>query len=287
MDIAAFVLLGLAVVAVWVPPVAVKQKAWPVWPALLAAAAVAGVVYGVLSPAAWLSLAVLTGLCWSSQRAQGAWRSTLTALAALLALTMSLHKLPGFHNPTLYVGARFTPDAVPFTSYVNFDKGAAGLLLLAFFARRSHRWTDATRAALRAAPWAALTIAVTLGTAWAIGLLRPAPKLPPWAAVFLASNLLFTCVAEESFFRGLIQERLARVRRFGRAAPWVAAAASALLFGAAHAGGGLAYVSVATLAGLGYAAVYARTRAIEPAIVTHFAVNTIHFVAFTYPALAR
>ncbi len=58
---------------------------------------------------------------------------------------------------------------------------------------------------------------------------------------------------------------------------------SALLFGLAHFGGGLAYVGLATLAGLGYGIAYARTQRIESAILTHFLLNAVHFVGFTFP----
>ena len=59
-----------------------------------------------------------------------------------------------------------------------------------------------------------------------------------------------------------------------------------MLFGLAHAGGGATWLAVATIAGLGYAAIYARTRRIEGAILVHFAVNAAHFIGFTYPRLA-
>ena len=68
---------------------------------------------------------------------------------------------------------------------------------------------------------------------------------------------------------------------------WVAVVASSLLFGVAHFAGGAPYVVLATIAGVGYSLVYARTRLIESAIVTHFGVNAIHFFGFTYPHLAR
>jgi membrane protease YdiL (CAAX protease family) len=40
------------------------------------------------------------------------------------------------------------------------------------------------------------------------------------------------------------------------------------------------------VAGLHYAAAYLVTRRIEGAILTHFALNATHFLAFTYPGLA-
>lgn len=48
----------------------------------------------------------------------------------------------------------------------------------------------------------ATTVAV-LRIGIVIGYVRPELKFPPIAFGFLATNLLFTCVAEEAFFRGL------------------------------------------------------------------------------------
>jgi uncharacterized protein len=86
-------------------------------------------------------------------------------------------------------------------------------------------------------------------------------------------------VAEEAFFRGLLQHRLPGPRP-------LAVAASALLFGLVHLPAGVAYAALATVLGFGCALVYERTRRIETAIAVHFAVNAVHFTGFTYPMLA-
>jgi len=44
---------------------------------------------------------------------------------------------------------------------------------------------------------------------------------------------------------------------------------------------------LSTVAGLGYGWVYQRTGRIEASILTHFALNLVHFLLFTYPALQR
>ena len=79
--------------------------------------------------------------------------------------------------------------------------------------------------------------------------------------------------------------RLAEARR-QPAWNWIAIVVSTVLFGLAHAGGGTTWLFVATVAGLGYGLVYARTRTVEGATVVHFLVNAAHFLLFTYPRLA-
>ncbi len=67
---------------------------------------------------------------------------------------------------------------------------------------------------------------------------------------------------------------------------WLPIAASASLFGLAHAAGGLGYAAIAAVADVGYGLAYAATRRIEAAVLAHFALNAAQFVAFTYPYLA-
>ncbi|WP_419656688.1 putative CAAX protease family protein [Desulfosarcina variabilis str. Montpellier] len=48
----------------------------------------------------------------------------------------------------------------------------------------------------------------------------------------------------------------------------------------------LKYVILATAAGWGYGIIFQRTGSIDASIMTHFGLNTTHFIFFTYPALA-
>jgi uncharacterized protein len=284
-----FALLGPSIASVWLP--AIPVPAWrpvPPWVLLFIAAVVAGLLTGVLAWPAVVALAVLAALAWSSRNSGNSWvKGAATLGVVLLALALAIHAVPGFRNPIVIDGVRFSADTVPFTQYANFDKGAVGLLLLALLAPHVTSITDLRRIAMPTLVAMLATATAVIGTAVALGYVRWDPKWPPEALTFLTINLLFTCVAEEVFFRGLIQEKLTQaVERFPRLI-WLPVVVSTLLFGLAHARGGLPLVALASLAGLGYSIVYARTRRIEPAIAVHFAVNAIHFVGFSYPHLAR
>jgi membrane protease YdiL (CAAX protease family) len=283
-----FLLLAAAVVAVWLPGVRVRGRAWPVWPLPFVAAVAAGLLSGVLQWPAVVPLVLLACVAWLARHpGSAAWvRGSCTVAAALLAVALALHLLPGFRSTVLVSGERLSPDAYPFSASLKFDKAAAGLLLLAF-APRITTVAGLGRIALLTGAWTVLTVTVVLGTAAAAGYMRPDFKFAAFAPAWLAANLLFTCVAEEVLFRGLLQQRLAHA--LPQAWPWQALAVgvAALLFGVAHAGGGMPLVLLATLAGLGYGLACATTQRIEPAIAVHFAVNAVHFVGFTYPALLQ
>jgi membrane protease YdiL (CAAX protease family) len=282
-----FDLLALAILAAWLPTLRLGEYRVPPWTALLVLAVIAGAGVRVLT---WSALGTLAALCtfaWAGQTAPRR-RPVYVALAALLALAMSLHWMRGFHNPVQFAGVRLTPDSAPLIQSLNFDKGAAGLVLLAAFCARSTSVREFARRGPTIVVAAIATATLAIGLALALGYVRFEPKLPDGTQAFLVTNLFFTCVAEEAFFRGLIQERLMRLADSRRqpAWTWIAVVVSAVLFGLAHAGGGVTWMLIATLAGFGYAAVYARTRTIEGPILVHFAVNAVHFLFFTYPALA-
>lgn len=284
-----FLMLALAIVLVWSPPGRPGERRLPAWPAVFAGACAVGALGSphVLDALALVALALLAALAWAGVAAPR-WRAVPTALAAVLALATSLHLLPGFHPVILFHDIRLTPGAAPFALGLGFDKAAAGLLLLGAFAIRATSWRQFAQQLPAIAMAAVATAAVSIGIALAAGYVRFEPKWPEAGPAFLLANLLFTCVAEEAFFRGLVQERLMRLAESRRQPAWnaIAIAVSTLLFGITHAAGGATWMLVATVAGLGYSLVYARTRTIEGAILVHFLVNAAHFLGFTYPRLA-
>lgn len=280
-------LLGMAILSAWLPAMRVTATlAIPAWTLLLAAAVASGLVNGYLAPIALLSLAALLGAaCWS-RRPGAAWRMRLALLlAGLLALALAMHLAPGFRNPRILDKVLISPDGVPFTQYLNFDKGVVGLVLLALLCRTAASWQECGAALRKAWPAMAATVVAVLGLALATGYVRVDVKLHEATLGFLLVNLLFTCVAEEAFFRGLLQEKMAAAMQRWRGGDVTAWLAASVLFGAAHLGGGWQAAMLATLAGLGYGYVYRSTKSIEAAILTHFAVNAVHFIGFTYPYL--
>lgn len=297
-----FVLLICAMAAVWLP--APRLRGWPgipVWVVLYAASLVAAVAQAYVEPVGAAALLVFAALTVAVRRvARPALYGPLFVLLVLMALALAMHKVPGFHNPIAIDAVRFSPDARPFTQYLNFDKGSVGLLLLAVLAPRLGRG-EASGALLARTALLALGVAgVVLGLAAAAGMVRWDPKWPAQTLQFLLVNLFLTCVAEEGFFRVLVQDAFQGLRagrgagsRAGAApSPWgwrtaLAMLGSAALFGVAHAGAGAWMIAVAGVAGLGYAAAYAWRRSIEVPILVHLGVNAVHFLLFSYPALQR
>ena len=98
------------------------------------------------------------------------------------------------------------------------------------------------------------------------------------------NNLLLVTLVEEALFRGYIQGGLSRRLKLLPYGQTIALLVAAVLFGLAHAAAGWKWVLLAGLAGIGYGLAY-RFGGLSAAITTHFGVNVLHFVFFTYPML--
>jgi membrane protease YdiL (CAAX protease family) len=205
------------------------------------------------------------------------------ALFVALAIALAMHWLPGFHNLRVIGPQRITPDAVPFTMYLNLDKPLIGfwlLLVLPWIRGRANVAATLTcgTAGMLATAATVLAFALLLGTvAWA-------PKWPDHGWLWVLNNLLLVTITEEALFRGYVQGGLSRLLERSRWGATIALLASAVLFGLAHAAGGWQWMLLAGVAGIGYGLAY-RRGGLSAAVLAHFGLNTLHFALFTYPML--
>ena len=212
-------------------------------------------------------------------------RLLCNAVFVVVAIGLFQHGLPGFHNLKVIDAARFTPDAAPYTMYLNFDKPLIGFWLLL-----TYPWVQSRKPlsvmAMSAIVACAVTSAVCLSIAFYAGSIAWAPKWPHLAWLWALNNLLLVAFAEEAFFRGYIQEGITRLMKSRRHAQWFGLLAGAVLFGLAHYQGGAQLVLLAGLSGIGYGLAY-RAGGLQSAMLTHFGLNLLQFGLFTYPFLAH
>jgi membrane protease YdiL (CAAX protease family) len=285
--ILAFGALTLSFTLLWLAPAPAGEGRAPYWTLAFASALAAALAGGIVDVRGLIVLLAFAAACRAAGRAE----RPVTRVAAHLVMLLTcgglmLHVMPGFNNPVVIGEVVISPGGVPYTKYVNFDKAVAGLFLLGLYAPDLIARGNAP-ASIREFTWRfGVLVAVVVALSLAFGFVRWDPKMPAWFPVWAWSMLFLTVLPEEALFRGVIQTSLERRLGGSRRATICAILIAGLLFGLAHAGGGTTYVVLATLAGVGYGWISAALRSLGAAIAAHFCLNVIHFLFFTYPALA-
>jgi membrane protease YdiL (CAAX protease family) len=278
--------LMLSIASLWLPAPHRELNTVGYWAVLLLISLVAGLAAGFVNPMAVLLSAAFGLACYLWARpSHQAVKVSAGVLIVVFSVGFMAHLVPGFANPQAISDAVLSPGGMPYTQYWTFDKALVGLFLLAFchpLLRTRAEWLALGKATLTRA---AIVISVVMITALAVGYVQFDMKFPALFLVWASINLFFTCVAEEAFFRGFVQKGLENSLERFRYGSFLAFITASVLFGVAHFMGGLRYVFLATLAGLGYGWVYQQTKRIEASILTHFSLNSVHFLFFTYPAL--
>lgn len=254
--------------------------------ALLFIGYLAALLNGQLALIALPAIALLAAAIWLSAQAQPPLLCVgAQGLVILLALAFGAHKLPGFHNTLVSARVLLTPDAVPYSLYLNLDKPLIGFgFLLAYPWIRTVLGKPGTWAGSLAIIVATSALCLLLGLA--LGVVHWAPKWPPHAWLWMLNNLLLVSLTEEVFFRGYLQGGLSRLLARVDHGEWYALGAAALLFGAVHLSGGWQWALLASIAGIGNGLAY-RHGGLRAAVLTHFVLNAAQFLFFTYPMLAR
>ncbi len=280
--------LYLSVIFLWIP----AFKSIPLWRLALGVA----IAFGVIShriDGVGLGLIVLlfgTTFCLSQKK----WPLWIRVLSAVILFVLGLGLglsgihgfLPGFHNLLVLNHVQISHNGIPFSLYLNFDKTIVGLCIIGILHQRIKtdvEWRRMFQLMMPGALWVIVGIACL---AFALQFVTFDLKVSQYLPIWAITNLLFVCLAEEGFFRGFIQKYISLCLRRLKYGDAIAISIAAILFGLSHFMGGPRYVLLATVAGLGYGWIYCRTQRIEAAMLTHFSLNLVHFLCFTYPALA-
>jgi membrane protease YdiL (CAAX protease family) len=276
-------LLYFSIISLWMP----RVKQCQTWTIFFTFSVIFGLVSHILEFAALIPLVLLLVAVYSFKKNEGtALRVAVGLCIIVIGIGLAMHLFPGFNNLTAVVHAQISPDAIPYSMSLNFDKAVVGIFILGMLIERIvviKAWLSLAKQISWMTPLIVMAVVIL---ALLMGFVRFEPKISNYFVIWCATNLLFVCTAEEAFFRGFIQKNLGNAMRKVQYGDCYAIFIASVLFGLAHFAGGMKYVILATFAGLGYGWIYHRTKRIEASILTHFSLNLTHFIFFTYPMLA-
>jgi membrane protease YdiL (CAAX protease family) len=265
-----WVFLALAIIS------AIFKK--KVWIGFLAVSLILAVFFGVLD---WVGLGICfagLGLSILARNLRRLPALFTHALIILWCIALGAHLFPGFNNVQVLDAVKAGPNSLPFSMYLNIDKPLTVFALIILFPKMLNNNVVIHSKGLLLISVAALGLLPWVGIL--LGLVTIEFSFPVWIYLFALNNLIFTCVAEEVFFRGYLQNKLLI---YGK---WVALGGSSLLFGIAHFSGGVEYVLLATIAGGCFGLIYWVTGRLYLAILAHFLFNIYHLIGFTFPLAA-
>ncbi|MDP3372219.1 MAG: CPBP family intramembrane metalloprotease [Candidatus Paracaedibacteraceae bacterium] len=238
--------------------------------------------------AGWI-LFPLLGLTYLIQQN---YRTSLTKTAhtafTLLGFLLFFHMIPGFNNFKVFDGIQIAPQCKPFTMYMNLEGALIAFTLIASgiipLAKRRNEWKSIIK---EANFYGMLCTGTLMIAALLLGHVTFDVKFPSQTFIFLTTNLMLTCIAEEAFFRGYIQKGLTNLCQDKGFPSAYALIITSILFGFRHYQQGVPMIILSTIAGLFYGAAFLKTNRIESSILVHISLNATHFFFFSYPALLR
>jgi membrane protease YdiL (CAAX protease family) len=278
---AAYALLMMSIVSLWI------NSRLIVWMSLLASATLTAMVVDRITISGLFAIVSFGIVCFSFYQLKlNSYAKFVSGVFLILfCLFFGNHKIPGFNNWLILPEFVLSSDAFPISLYLNFDKAIIGLFIIGFGMSTVGSLRECSSLFKMTLPIIFYTASVLLGLSLATGYVRVDLKWFEFSWIWLLVNLLFTCVAEEAFFRGFLQHKLTLLMQFLKFGSFISWIFSSILFGLAHLAGGWGYVCLSTVAGLFYGHAFRKTSKIEASILVHFSVNAIHFLFFTYPAL--
>ena len=277
-----YIFLVAALLSLWV------KRCNPLQSGLFLCAIVTGFLSGVLTILACAFIALLYGLIFLAFNHKNNIIRLLSSIAsACIVVALFMHLAPGFINVRVASGIKLTPDSMPYSFYLNFDKAIAGFIILWLGFSSINKVKFSSSVLVRSLLVSAFAAVVLMFLSIFAHYVKFEPKWDNLFYIWALNNLIFVCIAEEMLFRGLIQNVLVSIMARLKHGKAIALIIASVIFGIAHVQGSILYAGIAAVAGLFYGGVYLQTNRIESGIIVHFLVNTIHLIFFSYPALQQ
>lgn len=213
-------------------------------------------------------------------------KTLLFLIILIMSFLLGSQMLPGF-VPWQVVNAEvISKSGTPFSLSLNTDRIIAGAVIMLFGLVPIRRMLHLKQMLYTALPMSTLGVAMIASLALLLGVAQVDVKMPEIWVTWLVINLLINCVSDEVIFRFFVQGGIYRVIQSVPFSAPISILLSTALFVTFYAPGSSNFLMSVGLGSLIFGYVYHITQRVEAAILTHFAVNIVHFFFFSYPMLS-
>lgn len=279
----AFFSLGMALVSLWI-----KKTPW-LWGSFAIISLILAFYARIIRAESLLPLLLVFILGWIlTLPVKGLLRLIVFGVQFMIGGALCFHFMPGFANWEIASSLHISPGGLPYDLWMNYDKALSGLLLLAWYSPLIQSQSGWKELLNKSALWIGACVISLLFLSQLLHVVAWDPKLPGIFFPWLLINWIFVCIPEEALLRGLMLKELCGFFGGKASGNLLALIVSSLIFTLFHLAwvAYLPFLALVFVAGLFYGGLYLWTGKIEASIVCHGVVNTLHFLLFTYPALA-
>ncbi|GAB5411049.1 MAG: CPBP family intramembrane metalloprotease [Chlamydiales bacterium] len=277
-----FLFMIFAILSLWI------HKTPYLWGSLFGASYLIGSVAGIVQLKALFSIVLLLGsyLFLQTENPKSWLRLLPTMIITLISFGLIFHRIPGFTNWLLFRDISLSPNSYPYTLFWNYDKALIGLFPLAMTIPLLRSKSSFKKILPKTLLLALATVVILLALSIVFKFISYDPKWPALFPYWLVGNFFFVAMTEEAFFRGFLQKELTESIPH-RHAGWFAILFVSLIFSLAHLPflQDVKYLALVFVASFLYGTIYHLTKAIESCILSHFLVNLLHILIFTYPTM--
>lgn len=213
----------------------------------------------------------------------------LLCFMALLLITfgLSLHIMPGFNNMVYLKDYAVSTASQPHNEYWNFDKPFLALCLINYYMEGYHKRGNLAHSIKVGLALTAIAVGILAVVGIGIGYAGLDIKWPEIIYSWSLLNLI-AVIAEEGFYRAFLQRLIADYSsKFSpKYADILALIIASALFGLSHFNMGIIHALLCFVAGLIFGYGLTRSKRVEACMVSHFMLNMVHLIFFTYPSAA-
>lgn len=213
----------------------------------------------------------------------------LLCFIALLLITfgLSTHILPGFNNMIYLKNYAVSEASRPHDEYWNFDKPFLMLCLFNYYMEGYYKRGNLVHSIKTGFVLTIVCAAILIFAGMGLGYIALDIKWPEIIYSWAFLNLI-AVLAEEGFYRAFLQRLIADYTKgfLGKYSEIIALLFASALFGLSHYKMGFIHAALCSVAGFLFGYGLTKSKRVEACMVTHFTLNMLHLILFTYPNAA-